>query len=180
MCIFLTDFQTKYSFSSVLHRRPKFPIQRLGAATIQAGAIDISTLNGDKKRKVSIGGVQIQSVRASESSVSGSMRDHSGFQRVVDALDVDERYQIQMLLQKLYRRLDVINSRLYKIGHSNSNAWSDDEEDDDDSGADFIHNLHKSKRLVAGAGGMMSVLEEEGDDHVTEFRNASQHSQKSK
>ena len=112
---------------------------------------------------------------------SGSIRENSAFLRVVSALDVDERYQIQMQLQKLYRRLDVINSRIY--GGNNSNVWSCGEDDEIDEGAFdeasssgyASSEVYLSKRHATRGGNMMSVLEEEGgvDDQVTISRHPS-------
>jgi hypothetical protein len=56
---------------------------------------------------------------------------NSGFVRVVNAMDTDERYQIQVRLQKLYHRLDTINNKIYNQSHVSNSVWSDDEGDKD-------------------------------------------------
>lgn len=115
----------------------------------------------------------IERSRSMENNSLSMNRDNSGFARVVNALDLDERYQIQLQLQALYARLDVLARRADNPSYA-SQAWSDDEEENDDvesyvrrdseqSGgqASMRHPVSKQITMGGRGGKMASVVEED-------------------
>lgn len=109
-------------------------------------------------------------------SISISNRDNSGFVRVVNVLDLDERYQIQLQLQQLYNRLDQLAHKVENPGN-HSGGWSNEEKSDERMeeendhyviGNDNEHAYNLKLRMsrlsiVSGKGGavMESVVEED-------------------